>query len=174
MRPLWRDQACAGCPFIGQSEESGHAPFVGFTPAQADFSIGRTMATAHRTSAARRLRARESGETRPRSTGACFVTISTYKGRPVFESSRLAELLIEILLDLRRRGHLKLHAYLVMPNQVHLLISPESLPLDETVRRIQHDFAGRIGSEEGLWQKGFVAHPVRNLRALEALRAYLA
>jgi len=108
-----------------------------------------------------------------RASGASFVTIATYLSRPIFQVSRLAELFIETLLDLRRRGYLKLHAYVVLPDHVHLLISPESLPLEQAVSLIQNGFSQRIGSKETPWQEGFVAHTIRNLRDLETVRSYL-
>jgi len=99
--------------------------------------------------------------------------MATYEGRQFFQTSRLAELLIETLLEQRRRGDYKLHAYLVMPDHVHLVITPESHPLEEAVRLIQNGFAHRIGAKEPLWREGFVAHSIRNLRDLETVRTYL-
>jgi putative transposase len=124
------------------------------------------MATAARTS-----RTRATGAVRTNS--ASFVTLATYEHRPIFEVSRLAELFIENLLGCRRLGYYKLHAYLVMPDHVHLLISPESLPLEQAVSLIQNAFAQRLGTRELLWKEGFVAHSIRNLRDLETVRTYL-
>jgi putative transposase len=126
------------------------------------------MATAPRTTAARKSRPRATS-----ASGASFVTIATHEHRPIFQVSRLAELLIETLLDYRRRGSYKLHAYLVMPGQVHLLISPESQSLEQAVALIERGFADRIGTKEPLWQEGFVAHSIGNLRDLETVRTYL-
>ena len=129
------------------------------------------MANARITTAARTSRTRATGAVRTNS--ASFVTLATYEHRPIFQVSRLAELFIETLLDYRRRGYYKLHAYLVMPDHVHLLISPESLPLEQAVSLIQKGFAHRIGTQETLWKEGFVAHSIRNLRDLETVRTYL-
>jgi len=106
-------------------------------------------------------------------TGASFVTIATYKRRPVFQVSRVAELFIDTLLHYRRLGHYKLHAYLVMPDHVHLLISPEALPLEQAITLIENGFAHRLASTQPLWESGIVAHPIRNLRDLETVRNYL-
>jgi putative transposase len=143
---------------------------VGFTPALLTPSIGLfIMATTPRTTAARTSRRTSA----VRTTGATFVTIATYEHRPIFQVSRLAELFIATLLDYRRRGYYKLHAYVVMPDHVHLLLSPESLPLERAVSLIQNGFAHRMGTSETLWQEGFVTHSIRNLRDLETVRTYL-
>jgi putative transposase len=148
---------------------------VGFTGALLTPNIGLfIMATAPRTTAARTSRTCATSSTGPASaSGASFVTLATYEHRPIFQVSRLAELFIETLLDYRRSGYYKLHAYLVMPDHVHLLISPESLPLDQAVCLIQKGFAHRIGMKETLWQERFVAHSIRSLRDLETVRTYL-
>src|SRR5271170_4721138 len=101
-----------------------------------------------------------------------FVTIATHNQRPVFDVSRLAELFIETLLSNRTRGHYKLHAFLVVPDRVHLLLTPQH-PLDQTIALLQNTFAERLNAADAVWEPGFSAHPIRNLRELETLRTYL-
>ena len=106
-------------------------------------------------------------------SGMAFVTVATRDRRPIFQISRLAELFIDTLLHYRTRGHFKLHAFLVMPERVHLLLSPLSHPLDQTIALIQKGFAHSLGTTDTLWQQGFTAHAIRNLRDLETIRTYL-
>lgn len=110
-------------------------------------------------------------------SGVSFVTLITKEGRPVFQISRLAELFIETLLHLRTQGLFKLHAFLVVPDRVHLLLTPrtalQSDVLDRTVAAIQQAFAERLHGPRSLWEPNFTSHPVRNLRDLENLRTYL-
>jgi putative transposase len=102
-----------------------------------------------------------------------FVTIATHERRPIFQISRVAELFIDTLRHYRTRGYFKLHAFLVMPDHVHLLITPETDPLNQTIALIQNGFAHRLASKYTLWETGFTAHPIRNLRDLETIRTYL-
>ena len=106
-------------------------------------------------------------------TGASFVTIGTYERRPIFQISRVAELFIDTLLQYRRQGHYKLHAFLVMPDHVHLLLTPGNVALEETVAQIQKGFAQRLATRHPVWDPGMTAHSIRNLRDLEAVRTYL-
>jgi putative transposase len=106
-------------------------------------------------------------------SGMAFVTVTTRDRRPIFQISRLAELFIDTLLHYRTRGHYKLHAFLVMPDRVHLLLSPLSHPLDQTIALIQKAFAASLDTQHILWEPGFTSHPIRNLRNLESLRTYL-
>jgi putative transposase len=102
-----------------------------------------------------------------------FVTAATCERRPIFQISRVAELFIDTLLHYRTHGYYKLHAFLVMPEHVHLLLTPQSISLDRAIALIQTGFARRLASKHTLWESDFTAHPVRNQRDLETLRTYL-
>jgi putative transposase len=105
--------------------------------------------------------------------GTSFVTVATQDRRPVFETSRIAELFVDTLLHYRTLGHYKLHAYVVMPDHVHLLLTPQSITLEQTVDLIKNGFAYRVDAELPIWQQGFTGYSVANMRDLEVVRAYL-
>ena len=79
--------------------------------------------------------------------GMSFVTIATRDRRPVFEIARAAELLIDTLLHYRTLGHYKLHAYVVMPDHLHLLLTPQAITLEHAVELIKNGFAYRLDTE---------------------------
>jgi len=105
--------------------------------------------------------------------GRSFVTTAPYGRRPIFETTRIAELFIEILLHYRTLGHYKLHAYVVMPDHVHLLITPQSITLDQAVALIKTGFANRLDTDAPVWEDNYTAYPISNLHNLEVVRAYL-
>jgi putative transposase len=105
--------------------------------------------------------------------GMSFVTTATRDRRPIFEISRTADLFIDTLLHYRTLGHYKLHAYVVMPDHVHLILSPQSVMLDQAVALIKNGFAYRHNAELSVWEDGFTGCPVANMRDLEEVRAYL-
>ncbi len=110
---------------------------------------------------------------RPNRPGIAFVTLTTCDRRPVFEIARIAELFVDTLLHYRTVGHYKLHAYVVMPDHVHLLLTPQGMTLDQAVELIKHGFAYRLDSQLPLWQNGFTGYSVANLRDLEIVRAFI-
>jgi len=123
--------------------------------------------------------------------GMSFVTIVTHGQRPIFEITRLADLFVDTLLHYREQGHYKVHAYVVMPDHVHLLLTPQGITLEQTVRLIKTGFNHRIDIkspvwEDGLtgftyqldpslpiWEEGFTGYSVANIRDLEVVRAYV-
>jgi putative transposase len=105
--------------------------------------------------------------------GMSFVTAATRDRRPVFEIARVADLMVDTLLHYRKLGHYKLHAYVVMPSQLHLLLTPQSIALAHAVELIKNGFAYRIDSELPIWEHGFTAYSVSNIHDLELVRTYL-
>ena len=105
--------------------------------------------------------------------GTSFVTMATLDRRPIFQISRVAELFIDLLHYYRTHGHYKLHAYLVMPDHVHLLITPESESLKQVIALIQNGLVKSLDTHHALWEAGFTTYPVVGLHDLETLRAYL-
>jgi putative transposase len=110
---------------------------------------------------------------RTASPGISFVTTATRDRRPLFEISRVAELFIDTLLHYRRLGHYKLHAYVVMPDHVDLLLTPQNITLEHTIELIKNGFAYRVDTELPIWEHGFTAYSVANLHDLETVRGYL-
>jgi putative transposase len=105
--------------------------------------------------------------------GMSYVNFAAHGRRPIFEISRVAEMFIEMLLHQRSQGQYKLHAYVVMPDHVHLLLTPESLTLDQAVGLIKKEFADQMESELAMWEDGFVGYSVATMHDLEIVRAYL-
>jgi putative transposase len=105
--------------------------------------------------------------------GMSFVTTATRDRRPIFEISRVADLFIETLLHYRTLGHYKLHAYVVMPDHVHLLLTPQSITLEQTVGLIKNGFAYRLDTKLPVWEDGYAGYSVANLHDLEIVRAHL-
>jgi len=102
-----------------------------------------------------------------------FVTAATRDRRPLFETARIADLMVDTLLHYRKLGHYKLHGYVVMPSQLHLLLTPQSIALAHAVELIRNGFAYRMDSELPTWEHGFTAYSVSNNQDLELVRTYL-
>jgi putative transposase len=105
--------------------------------------------------------------------GVSYVTTATHDRRPIFEISRVAALFIETLLHYRTLGHYKLHAYVVLPDHVHLLLTPQNITLDQAIHLIKEGFAYRIESDLPTWEENFTAYSIANIHDLEVVRASL-
>lgn len=105
--------------------------------------------------------------------GMSYITTATRDRRPIFEISRVAELFIETLLHYRTLGHYKLHAYVVMPDHVHLVVTPQCITLDQAVGLIKNGFAYRLDTTPPVWEDTFTGYSIANNHDLEIVRAHL-
>jgi putative transposase len=74
---------------------------------------------------------------------------------------------LQTIYRYRRERRYELHAFVVMPEHVHLLLTP---PLDVTLERAiqlikgaySHELGGIIGRKREVWQRGFTDHRIRD------------
>jgi REP-associated tyrosine transposase len=89
-------------------------------------------------------------------------------------------LFLKTLYGYKRRGAFQLHAFVVMPEHVHLLITPERT-LERAMQLIKggfsHSFGREFGTHKGthkeVWQRGFTDHRVRDVADFELHFLYI-
>jgi putative transposase len=92
--------------------------------------------------------------------GTYFITSATHNRRRLFQVACNGELLLETI-DYYRASYL-LHAYVVMPDHLHLLITPTNITLERTMQLIKGGFSHRLASRLPVWQRGFTDHRIRD------------
>lgn len=105
------------------------------------------------------------------------ITISTFQQHRHFQRTAHAELFIAILFRYRDAGKFKLHAFAVMPDHVHILITPA---IDQSTSRcIQlikggYSHAVRELSFSEIWKSGYHEHRIRDIDDLRNQALYIA
>ncbi len=93
-----------------------------------------------------------------------MITSSTWGCRALFRNERWARLLIDTLYRYRGSAYL-LHEFVIMPNHIHVLITPTT-SLEKAVQFIKGSLSYRakkeLGSNMEIWQKGFSDHRIRD------------
>src|SRR5258708_27744319 len=83
----------------------------------------------------------------PQELRTYFITTVTANRRRLFQVEQNANLFIEVLQDQRTKGRLQLHAFVVMPDHVHLLLTPApEVSLEKTIQYIKGNFSFRLNS----------------------------
>ena len=111
--------------------------------------------------------------TRATSHGTFFISTQTWNRRRLFQQATNAELFLETLQHYRREGHYKLHAFVVMPDHIHLLLTPQDITLERAVMLIKGGFSHRLKSKLPVWQRGFTDHRIRDREDFIAHRSYI-
>jgi putative transposase len=79
----------------------------------------------------------------------------------------MAQLMIEVLREGMRKRKFSIHAFVIMPDHLHVLLTPDHLlSMERAVQLIKGGFSFRVKKELGLameiWQPSFSNHRVRN------------
>jgi putative transposase len=105
-----------------------------------------------------------------------FVTTVTWKRVPIFRSETRARLLIDVLLHYRDQGKYLLHEFVVMPDHLHLLLTPSTeVSLERAMQFIKGGYSFRLRKEEKIqiWQESFTNHRIRDLEDFSIHAEYI-
>ncbi|HEV3483030.1 MAG TPA: transposase [Candidatus Acidoferrales bacterium] len=107
-----------------------------------------------------------------------FVTTKTWQSREIFCVKENAEILVECILNYRDGGAYLLHEFVVMPNHLHLLLTPtDGTSLEKAIQLIKggssHQTHQQRGHKMQIWQPGFHESTVRDADDFQARRLYI-
>ena len=106
-----------------------------------------------------------------------FVTTVTWQRRCIFQSDALARELLSTICDYRVAGRFALHEFVIMPDHVHLILTPAAgLTLERAMQLIKGGFSHRVGKARPslmLWEKSFTNHRIRDAEDYERHREYI-
>jgi putative transposase len=120
------------------------------------------------------------GRLEHRTAAGCtyFVTTKTWENRAIFQVTENAEILIRCMLEYRDRGAYLLHEFVVMPNHLHLLITPGGeTSLEKAMQFIKggssHEIHRQRENKIQIWSSGFHEATIRGVEDFEARRRYI-
>jgi len=105
-----------------------------------------------------------------------FVTTVTWQRTPIFRNGEKAGLMLDVLAHYQDQKKYVLHEFVVMPDHLHLLITPApDISLERAMQFIKGGFSYRLGqSKRGLtWQESFANHRIRDQHDYEAHAGYI-
>ena len=116
---------------------------------------------------------------RIRQSGVYFVTTHTWQRKEIFRKETPARVLLDQILECRERGFYKLHAFVIMPDHLHLLVTPaEDAPLEKVMVMIKGGSSHRIKKELlyrwPIWQPGFHDRWMRDAEEFRVRVDYIA
>jgi len=114
----------------------------------------------------------------PQDSRTFFVTSVTFDRHAILQSTRMAELLIDVFNENREKDRFLLHEYVIMPDHFHLLLTPApDVPLEKVLQYIKGGFSFRarktLQFPGEVWQQSFTNHRVRDSDDYQKHRAYI-
>ena len=110
--------------------------------------------------------------------GTYFVTFSTWRRTKLFVVESYSRLFLKTLYGYKRQGRFQLHAFVVMPEHVHLMLTPAvDVTLERAMQFIRGGYSHAVGVElerKGeVWQRGFTDHRIRDGEDFARHRNYI-
>jgi putative transposase len=99
----------------------------------------------------------------PQETRTYLVTAVTAQRRSIFQVTATAELLQQTIFDYRSQGRFHLHAFVIMPDHFHALITPApNVSLEKALQFIKGGFSFRLKSKLDVWMRSFNESQIMN------------
>lgn len=105
------------------------------------------------------------------------VTILTHQRRSIFTRTANAELMQETLFRHRAQQRYQLHAFAIMPDHIHVLITPSpEHALPRCIQFIKGSFSHAVRElyKGEVWHPGHYEHRIRDIEDFENQKHYIA
>jgi putative transposase len=115
---------------------------------------------------------------RVRQAGVYFVTTDTWERHALFINTVLAGIVVEQIVLCRDRGFYKLHAFALMPEHLHVLLTPgDETTIEKAMQMIKGGSAHRIGIERPqafpIWHRSFHDRWIRDAEQFWNAKSYI-
>ena len=95
-----------------------------------------------------------------------FATANVFEKRSLFQVDKIARFFIEVLLNYRMQKKYLLHEFVVMPDHLHLILTPTGVTLERAMQFVKGGFSFRLNkslkAKREFWQPSFVDRRVRD------------
>ncbi|MGA7155531.1 MAG: transposase [Acidobacteriaceae bacterium] len=103
------------------------------------------------------------------------VTISTFLQQAHFQREAHADLFLATLLRYRHQNKFRFHGFAIMPNHVHLVLTPqESIAKSIQLIKGGYSFAARTLTRKEIWHSGYHEHRIRDIADYNNQLLYIA
>ena len=110
----------------------------------------------------------------PQEIRTFFVTSVTANRRRLFQVEANANLLLNVLEQNRSKGRLQIHAFVVMPDHFHLLLTPaEDVSLEKAMQFIKGTFSFQLKSKRKVWQESYNEQRIRDASDFNQHQSYI-
>ncbi|WP_263416313.1 REP-associated tyrosine transposase [Terriglobus albidus] len=110
----------------------------------------------------------------PQEVRTFHVTFVTAERRRIFQAESNIHLFLDVLQEQRDLRRLNLHAFVIMPNHVHLLITPaKDIALEKAIQYIKGNVSHRLPDRGAVWQRGYNETRIRDAEQFAMVKRYI-
>ena len=110
----------------------------------------------------------------PQELRTYFTTAVTANRRRIFQVEANAKLLLDTLAHYRAQSRFQLHAFVIMPDHLHLLLTPApDVSLEKAMQFIKGGFSHRFKSKLDVWSRSFNETQIRDREKFAMCQTYI-
>ncbi|HTC75309.1 MAG TPA: transposase [Edaphobacter sp.] len=110
----------------------------------------------------------------PQELHTYFITTVTSNRRRLFQVEQNATLFVNILQEQRSKNRIQLHAFVIMPDHVHLLLTPApDVSLEKAMQYIKGNFSFRLKSKLDVWERSYDSRRIIDADDYSAHQTYI-
>jgi putative transposase len=110
----------------------------------------------------------------PQELRTYFITAVTANRRRLFQVEANADLLLKTIFDYRDQGRFQLHAFVVMPDHLHVILTPApEVSLEKALQYIKGGFSFRLKSKLDVWSRSFNESQILAREKFDACKIYI-
>ncbi|HKN59603.1 MAG TPA: transposase [Candidatus Acidoferrales bacterium] len=115
---------------------------------------------------------------RVKQPGVYFITTDSRQRRQLFLKPEPARIVVEQILECRERGFYRLHAFVLMPEHLHMLLTPgEGASLEKAIMMIKGGSSYKIKRELlysfPIWMSGYHDRWIRHAGEYQVRKKYI-
>ena len=103
-----------------------------------------------------------------------FITAVTANRRRLFQTDANANLLLQLFRDDRAKQRYQLHAFVLMPDHLHLILTPgPNVSIEKAVQFIKGGLSFRLKSKMPVWEDSFTKRRIEDAPDFATHRDYI-
>jgi putative transposase len=85
-----------------------------------------------------------------------FITTVAAQRRRIFQTDATANLLLQLFRDDRAKQRYQIHAFVLMPDHIHLILTPApNVSVEKAMQFVKGGFSFRLKSKAPVWEDSF-------------------
>ena len=110
----------------------------------------------------------------PQEIRTFFVTTITANRRKLFQVASNSNLMLDVLQQNRAKKRMQLHAFVLMPDHLHLLLTPApDVSLEKAMQFLKGGFSFQLKSKLDVWQKSYNEQRIKDASDYIQHRKYI-
>lgn len=110
----------------------------------------------------------------PQEVRTFFITTVTANRRRLFQVDSNANLLLQVFQQNRTKDRFLLHAFVIMPDHIHLLLTPaKDISLEKAMQFIKGGFSFQLKSKQTVWQDSYNEQRIKDANDYAQHRTYI-